>query len=306
MPTRVLAAPPTLITPDPAAPTPAPLPAGAFPPVPGYEILGELGRGGMGVVFKARQAGLNRLVALKMLHTGRAADAAAVERFRVEAEAVARFQHPQIVQIYEIGETGGQPYLALEYVPGTTLAHVLAAGPLPPDRAAAVIEAAAQAVHYAHQRGVLHRDIKPANILLVSGEWSAASPPLTTHHSPLHLKITDFGLAKQLEEVTWPTYHGVVGTPGYMAPEQAEGRRDLTAATDVYALGAVLYECLTGRPPFQGADPLSTLRQVAEDDAAPPRSLRPDVPAPLEAVCLKCLHNHPPPTNPTPPHHPPH
>jgi WD40 repeat protein len=248
--------------------------------VPGYEILGELGRGGMGVVYKARQVALNRLVALKMVlgavHTGPHERA----RFRGEAEAAAHLQHPNVVQVYEVGEQDGRPYLAMEYVAGGSLAQRAAEGPLDPRWAAGLVETLARAMHAAHQRGILHRDLKPANVLL-----AADGTP----------KITDFGLAKQMEEETRHSHSGVIlGTPAYMAPEQATGdSRQIGAWTDVYALGAILYELLTGRPPFKAPTPLATLQQVVAEEPATPSALRPRLPTDLETICLKCLYKEP-------------
>src|SRR6516165_3516522 len=213
--------------------------------VPGYEILGELGRGGMGVVYKARQTGLGRVVALKMILAGAHAGAEQRLRFRGEAEAAARLQHPNIVQVYEVGEQDGCPYFSLEYVDGRSLNEALAEGVPPPLQAAALVEQLASAADYAHRRGVVHRDLKPANVLL------------TQDGTP---KISDFGLAKRLDEEQGRTRTGdVLGTPSYMAPEQAAGKgKEIGPAADVYSLGAMLYECLTGRPPFRGATALET------------------------------------------------
>jgi tetratricopeptide (TPR) repeat protein len=268
----------------------------SFPAPPGYEILGELGRGGMGVVYKARHLRLNRLVALKMILAGAHAGAQELVRFRHEAEAAASLQHPNIVQIYEIGEEDGRPYLALEFVEGGSLAAQLDGTPQPPDAAGRLIETLARAVHHAHQQGIVHRDLKPANILLVSGgvvsgEWSRD----TTHDSPLTThqpKITDFGLAKRVADSAGPTQSGtILGTPSYMAPEQASGKsRETGPTTDVYALGAILYELLTGHPPFKAAAPLDTILQVLSEDPVPPSRLQPKVPRDLETICLKCLH----------------
>ncbi|HXG10786.1 MAG TPA: serine/threonine-protein kinase [Gemmataceae bacterium] len=252
----------------------------AVPNIAGYEILEVLGQGGMGVVYKARQTRLNRLVALKMIRAGANAGPQELERFRTEAEAVARLEHPNIVQIYEIGEQGGRPFLALEFVRGGSLARRLDGTPLPACQAARLVQTLARAVHHAHQQGIVHRDLKPANVLL------------TADGTP---KIADFGLAKRLDADRGQTQTGaVLGSPSYMAPEQAEGRiKEIGPAVDIYALGAILYELLTGRPPFQGATLLETLEQVRGHDPVPPRDLQPSVPRDLETVCLKCLEKTP-------------
>jgi hypothetical protein len=270
--------------------------------VPGYEIVGELGRGGMGVVYKARHLGLKRTVALKMLLAGEYADEAERTRFRTEAEAVARLQHPHIVQVHEVGETGGRPFLAMEFVEGGSLSDRLAGGPLPPRDAARLLEALAGAMHLAHSRNVVHRDLKPANVLLApasagglelapagGGGPGGGRPPAEPGANWIP-KITDFGLAKRLDEAGQTQSGAILGTPSYMAPEQAAGRgHDVGPAADVYALGAILYECLTGRPPFKGATFLETLEQVRGQEPVAPSSLQPRVPRDLETVCLKCL-----------------
>jgi serine/threonine protein kinase len=266
-----------------------------------FELIRELGRGGMGVVYEARQQSLNRTVALKMVLRGDLASADDRARFRAEAEAAARLVHPNIVQVHEVGDVAGQPYFAMQFVPGVTLARRLAGGPLPPREAAKLVAAIARGVDHAHQNGVLHRDLKPANVLLevVSGQWPAANKdetsPTIDHSSLTALpKVTDFGLAKLLDAVGSLTQTGaIVGTPSYMAPEQARAEKQLTPAADVYALGAILYECLTGRPPFQAATALDTLMLVMEQDPVPPRLLNPGVPRDLETVCLKCLEKTP-------------
>jgi WD40 repeat protein/tRNA A-37 threonylcarbamoyl transferase component Bud32 len=249
---------------------------GALPFVPGYEVLEELGRGGMGVVYKARQARPERLVALKMILAGRDAGPERLARFRAEARAVAALSHPNIVPIYQIGEAGGVSYLALEYLEGGTLAGKAAGRPQQPRAAAGLVEALARAMHAAHLRGIVHRDLKPANVLL-----AADGTP----------RITDFGLVKRLDEDDGRTRSGaVLGTPSYMAPEQAEGKPDAVGpAADVYGLGAILYELLTGRPPFRGGKALDVLKQVRSRLPRAPRSLCPAVPRDLETVCLKCL-----------------
>jgi WD40 repeat protein len=247
--------------------------------VPGYEVLGELGRGGMGVVYQARHLGLNRVVALKMILSGAHAGDADLARFKTEAEAVARLQHPNIVQVFEVGEHQGLPFLALEFCSGGGLEKKLNSTPLPPKEAAALSEALARAMHAAHQAHVVHRDLKPANVLL-----AADGTP----------KVTDFGLAKKLDDVGQTASGAVMGTPSYMAPEQAGGKsKDIGPAADVYALGAILYECLTGRPPFKAATSLDTLMQVVADEPVPPSQLQPRTPRDLETICLKCLRKDP-------------
>jgi eukaryotic-like serine/threonine-protein kinase len=266
-------------TPPPAASAGMPV-WGDLPRVEGFQVLVKLGAGGMGVVYKARHLRLKRLVALKMIRAGVHADEENLERFRTEYEAIARLQHPYIVQVYEVGEHGGLPYFALEFCPGGSLDKQLGGTPLPPKEAAALVEKLAGAMHAVHAKNVLHRDLKPANVLLAED----GTP-----------KITDFGLAKKLDEAGRTVTGAVMGTPSYMAPEQAGGRsKDLTAAADIYALGAILYECLTGRPPFRAATPLDTLVQVVSDDPVPPQQLNPQVPRDLETICLKCLRKEPP------------
>jgi eukaryotic-like serine/threonine-protein kinase len=245
-----------------------------------YELLEELGRGGMGVVYKARQSKLNRLVALKMILAGEYAGERDIARFRTEAEAVARLQHPNIVQIFEVGEHDGHPYFSLEFVDGGSLAQRLDGTPLPSHQAARLVETLARAMHAAHQAGVVHRDLKPANVLL------------TADGTP---KITDFGLAKKLDSDAGQTQSGaIMGTPSYMAPEQAGGKsNEIGPAADTYALGAILYECLTGRPPFKASTPLDTVLQVVSDEPVPPRQLQSKTPRDLETICLKCLQKAP-------------
>jgi len=251
------------------------------PAVNGYEVTRVLGRGGMAVVYQARHLKLRRSVALKMIRAGSQADPQDVARFRTEAEAVARLRHPNIVQIYEIGQHEGKPYLALEYVEGGNLRQKLDGTPLHPRQAAALVEIAARAVEHAHQRGVAHRDLTPGNLLL------------TADGTP---KVTDFGLAKLLTgDGPAHTQTGMIlGTPSYMAPEQVSGRSSETGpATDVYALGTILYECLTGRPPFKADTPVETLLQVQSMEVVPPTRLLPKVPRDLETICLKCLEKEP-------------
>jgi WD40 repeat protein len=255
------------------------------PDLPGYEILGELGRGGMGVVYKARQKGLPRLVAVKMLPAGAVAAGPQQRRFRAEAEAVARLQHPNIVHIYEVGQHAGRPFFALEYVAGGSLAQRLYGRPQPARVAARLVEVLARAVHFAHQHQIVHRDLKPSNVLVAEGP----EVPLD-RCTP---KISDFGLAKELDGAgaNGQTRTGeILGTPSYMAPEQASGKvKEVGQAADVYALGAILYELLTGRPPFKGESTLDTLEQVRSQDPIPPRRLQPKASRDLETVCLKCL-----------------
>jgi WD40 repeat protein len=252
----------------------------SYPTIPGYRILGELGRGGMGVVYKAEQVSLKRLVALKMILGTSVAGAQQRERFRTEAEALARIHHAGIVQVYEVGEHDGIPYFSLEFCPGGSLAQRLAGTPLKPRETAATIEALARAMQAAHEGGILHRDLKPANVLIAADGT---------------LKITDFGLAKKLDEAAGLTDTGaVMGTPSYMAPEQANGKAaQLSPATDVYALGAMLYECLTGRPPFRAATALETIMQVVAAEPVAVAQLQPKVPCDLETICLRCLEKDP-------------
>jgi hypothetical protein len=247
-----------------------------------YEVLGRLGQGGMGVVYKARQVSLERTVALKMILHGAHASAQELSRLRTEAQSLAQLEHPNIVHIYEVGEHDGLPFLSLEFIDGGSLADKLDGTPVQPAEAVRLVEALAGAMHAAHSRNVVHRDLKPGNILL------------TADGTP---KITDFGLAKRLDETAGAgqTQPGdVLGTPSYMAPEQAAGKaNEVGPVTDVYALGAILYEALTGRPPFRAATPLDTVRQVLEAEPVSPRLLNPRVTRDLETICLKCLQKEP-------------
>jgi eukaryotic-like serine/threonine-protein kinase len=277
-----------------------PFPGPVLRAVPGYEVLEVLGRGGMGVVYKARQTALGRLVALKMIRAGAHASPDELARFRREAEAVARLQHPHIVQIYEVGEAAGCPYFSLEYLQGGSLAKRLDGTPLAPRQAAELAATLAGAVHYAHQRGVIHRDLKPANVLLVSSDPPEAPARGGADAPDLPLrgqvpKVADFGLAKHLDGDAGQTENGaIVGTPSYMAPEQAAGKtREIGPAADVYALGAILYELLTGHPPFRGPTSLETLGRVLTEEPIAPSRLQPKLPGDLETVCLKCLRKDP-------------
>jgi eukaryotic-like serine/threonine-protein kinase len=251
-----------------------------LPLIPGHEVLEVLGKGGMGVVYRARHLRLNRAVALKMLLTGAHASPESRIRFLQEAEAVAGLRHPNIVQVHDMGDQNGQPYFTMEFVEGGNLAQKLAGTPQPPRQAAGLLATLAEAVEAAHQQAIVHRDLKPANVLL------------TADGTP---KITDFGLARRLDGGVSLTLTGTaVGTPSYMAPEQAEAR-PLTCgpAVDVYALGAILYEMLTGRPPFRAETAAETVRQVISQDPVPPSRLSSRVPRDLETICLKCLHKEP-------------
>lgn len=240
-----------------------------------YELLEEIARGGMGIVFRARQINLNRTVALKMILAGQFAGEEDVQRFYTEAEAAARLDHPGIVPIFEIGEHQGQHYFSMGYIEGESLAQKVAVGPLPPREAAELVKKICMAMAYAHERGVIHRDLKPANILI-----DQDGQP----------KVTDFGLAKKTEADSNLTGTGqILGTPAYMPPEQASGQADVGPLADVYSLGAILYCLLTGRPPFQAANPMDTLLQVLDKEPIAPRTLNERLPKDLETICLKCL-----------------
>ena len=269
---------------DGKAPTGAPgaepgTPPPEFPALDGFEVIECLGRGGMGIVYKARQATLGRLVAIKMILADRAGPLA-IERFLVEARAVSRLEHPNIVRLYEIHEEVRSPFFALEFCPGGSLDKLIRQEPLDPRRAAEVVQQLAEAVHFAHERGILHRDLKPANVLL-----DDAGVP----------KVADFGLAKLAEDDADRTQTGqILGTPNYMAPEQAGGAKgQVGASADIYSLGATLYALLTASPPFVGSSQLDILDLVRTREPVPPSRLAAKVPVDLETICLKCLRKEP-------------
>lgn len=244
-----------------------------------YEILQELAQGGMGVVYKARQRKLNRVVALKMILSGRLANAVEVERFYAEAEAAANLRHPNIVNVYEIGEIEGRHFFSMEFIEGRNLSDMVHRQPLDPRHAAQLAKTIAETIQFAHDRGVIHRDLKPSNVLV-----DARGEPM----------ITDFGVAKRIgggnSQVT--TAGTIVGTPSYMPPEQARGA-DVTRLADVYSIGAILYELLTASPPFSAASPSETLKQVLEMEPVAPRARNPNLPRDLETICLKCMQKEP-------------
>jgi eukaryotic-like serine/threonine-protein kinase len=248
--------------------------------VPGYEILGELGRGGMGVVYRAKQVKLNRVVALKMVLAGGHASAAEVARFVAEAEAVAAVRHPNVIQVFDSGEADGTPFMAMEFLPGGSLhAALKAKGKLTPDDAARLMAKVARGVQAAHDRGIVHRDLKPHNVML-----DETGEP----------KVMDFGLAKRGDGADLTTTGAVLGTPAYMAPEQARGETKLVGrASDVYALGVMLYECVSGTVPFQGRDPWSVIQQVVNADPEPVTRRCPGAPRELDLVCRKCMEKRP-------------
>ncbi len=297
---------------DTLAPEPTSYIARKLNGVAGYDILEELGRGGMGVVYKARHRNLQRLVALKMILAGAHAGETGLARFRAEAEAVAQLQHPNIVQVFETGEHDGCPYFSLELVTGGGLDRRLRESTLSPHAAARLMETLARAIGFAHQRGIVHRDLKPGNILLapvdsqtttietgLSSIRKQSSPSSTITGSDWSRsyvpKITDFGLAKRIDDDSGQTHTGtVLGTPHYMSPEQASGKvREVGPATDIYALGAIFYELLIGRPPFKAGNPIDVIRQVIDQEPVPPRQLEPRVPRDIETICLKCLEKQP-------------
>jgi serine/threonine protein kinase len=275
-----------------------------WPTIPGYDILGELGRGGMGVVYRARQLASERLVALKLIRDGALAGPQERGRFRIEAESAARMRHPNIVQVYEVGEHQGRPYFAMELVEGGGLDQYIVGQPQPASQAADLVRTLALAIQHAHTQQIVHRDLKPANVLILDlrSQIADSSDEATVFQSAISNfksaipKITDFGLAKRLDSdsTAWTQDGAILGTASYMAPEQAAGRvRDIGPAVDIYALGAILYELLTGRPPFQADSWNLFLQQVLHDEPAPPTRSHPDVPRDLETVCLKCLEKEP-------------
>jgi WD40 repeat protein/serine/threonine protein kinase/tetratricopeptide (TPR) repeat protein len=285
-------------TPHPAAAASPRLgpPAGAGTRLGGYELVEVLGRGGMGVVWKARQLRANRLVALKLILAGELAGEAEVRRFRAEAEIAAGLDHPNLVPLYEVGEDQGRHFFSMKLIEGGHLGEHLTHFRERPREAASLLLAVARAVQYAHQHGLLHRDLKPGNILLSRRASSLACPPSPPGQAgslSYEPHVADFGLARRLDAPGLTQSGAVVGTPEYMAPEQARGEKSLTTATDVYGLGAILYATLTGRPPFVGESVLQTLEQVVGSEPVPPRQLNDKVPRDLETVCLKCLRKEP-------------
>jgi tRNA A-37 threonylcarbamoyl transferase component Bud32 len=261
-----------------------------------YQLLNEVARGGMGVVYKARQVKLNRVVALKMILAGQLASDEDVHRFYSEAEAAAGLDHPGIVPVFEVGEYEGQHFFSMGFVDGQPLSARIAKGPLLPREAAELLSKVAEAIQYAHDCGVIHRDLKPANVLLKPIAYCADQTAHGDHITRLDVQpmVTDFGLAKKVTGDSQLTGSGqVLGTPSYMPPEQASGEAEVRETADVYALGAVLYAALTGRPPFQAARPIDTLLQVLENDPVSPRKINPAVPRDLEAITLKCLAKEP-------------
>jgi eukaryotic-like serine/threonine-protein kinase len=261
----------------------------SWPTIPGYDVLEELGRGGMGVVYQARQISLNRIVALKMLLPAHPDGNEMIARFRTEVEALARLQHPNIVTIYDIGVTGGRPYFAMEHIDGPSLARFMDSRPQDPLASARLIEMLARTMYAVHQHGIIHRDLKPANILL-KGEDASASHSLASFVP----KITDFGLAKdQTADGRLTATSVTMGTPSYMAPEQAGALAGVGPESDIYALGSILYELLIGRPPFEGQTPVDVVHQLLNDEPTSPLTIRPMLPADVVTICLKCLEKAP-------------
>jgi serine/threonine protein kinase len=254
--------------------------AAPLPTLPGYEIIREIARGGMGIVYEARQTSLNRPVALKLILHGALASDSDRRRFAAEAAAAAKLKHPGIVVIHEVGEHAGQPFFSMEHVAGDSLSRILHNGPVSPKQAAHYAAEVARALQFAHDHGVLHRDVKPSNVLVDDAG---------------RVRVTDFGLAKQVNADDKLTVTGqLLGTPSYMAPEQITGPATaIGPAADIYGLGALLYELLTGQPPFRGATPVETLIQALDSDPQSPRRLNPNIPRPLEMIALKCLERNP-------------
>ncbi len=271
-----------------AADTESSMPQGGFSAgqqIDGYVLDRLLGRGGMGIVYNAHQIALDRWVALKFIRSGLLATPEDQARFRSEASAAARLGHPGIVAVYDFGRWQGYEYISMEWVQGPTLSEILRAGPLSPERACRYLRQLCEAIAHAHEHGIIHRDIKPSNILI---DADTDRP-----------RVMDFGLAKSVAHdnepaAGWTLSGTLVGTPSYMSPEQALGRNELvTVTSDVYSLGAVFYEMLTGRPPFQAATPIETMRQVLDEEPASVRSLNSEISRNLETICLKCLHKAP-------------
>ena len=261
---------------DPEAPGLAP---GVLERLGDYELLEEIGRGGMGVIYKARQVHLRRIVAIKMLLAGEFADATTRRRLLREAQAAAQLQHPNIVAVHDVGESNGRAYFVMEYVPGRNLSQAMRESLFPIARSARYVRELATAIQYAHDRGVVHRDLKPSNILLDPED---------------RLKLADFGLNKWLAEDSEAMTTVSSGTPSFMAPEQVQGVHGISGKhTDIFGLGGILYFLLAGRPPFIGSTIAETLRAVLESDPVPPSSIRPGIPRDLEAVCMKCLEKEP-------------
>ncbi len=245
-----------------------------------YEILEEIARGGMGIVYKARQISLNRIVAVKMILSGNLADESDIRRFRIEAEAAAHLQHPNIIGIYEVGQHDGHHFFSMEFVAGENLSQIIRKGSVPPKQAARYVRQIADAIGHAHRKGVTHRDIKPSNVLIDDKDQA---------------RVTDFGLAKRVKcEQQLTASNQIVGTVPYMAPEQVMGSRDRVGpASDIYSTGVLFYELLTRQPPFRGRTDLDTLQQIREHDPKPPRKINPQTPRELEMICLKCLEKDP-------------
>ncbi|MGA2259758.1 MAG: serine/threonine-protein kinase, partial [Thermoguttaceae bacterium] len=245
-----------------------------------YENLEEIARGAMGVVYKAHQISLNRTVAVKMILSGDLADESDIRRFRIEAEAAAHLQHPNIIGIYDVGQHDGHHFFSMEYVAGENLSQIIRKGSVPPKQAARYVRQIADAIGHAHRKGVTHRDIKPSNVLIDDKDQA---------------RVTDFGLAKRVEcDQQLTASHQIVGTVPYMAPEQVMGSRDRVGpASDIYSIGVLFYELLTRQQPFRGRTALDTLQQIREHDPKPPRQINPQTPRELELICLKCLEKNP-------------